>query len=77
MHANTITKLDAMIELMGFSAMDPIVGSAKDLDAYHASVKITTESSGDYCVNMAQVKAHVIHTSVSQRNGFRFNNSFR
>lgn len=64
--ANAITKLDAMIELIGYSNTDPNVGSAKDLEAYYAAVKITTESGGDYYVNMAQVKAHVIRTMLTQ-----------
>ncbi|KAF9384409.1 hypothetical protein CPC16_008446 [Podila verticillata] len=64
--ANAITKLDAMLELIGYSTMDPNVGSAKDLDAYYAAVKITTESGGDYYDNMIQAKAHVIRTMLTQ-----------
>lgn len=64
--ANAIKKLDAMIELVGYSTTDPNVGSAKDLDVYYAAVKITTESGGDYYVNMAQAEAHVIRAMLTK-----------
>lgn len=52
--ANAIIKLDAMIELIGYSTVDPNIGSPEALEKYYAAVQVKAD---DYYSNVVQAKA--------------------
>ncbi|KAF9330213.1 hypothetical protein BG006_006831 [Podila minutissima] len=56
-HANAITKLDAMIELIGYFTADPNVGSAEAHEKYYAAVHI---KDSEYYSNLVQAKAQIL-----------------
>ncbi|KAF9296135.1 Peptidase M13 [Mortierella antarctica] len=61
--ANAITKLDAMIDLIGYSTVDPNVGSAKALEKYYAAVHI---KDSEYYSNVIQAKAQILKNMLAR-----------
>ncbi|KAG0024981.1 hypothetical protein BGZ82_010280 [Podila clonocystis] len=55
--ANAITKLDATIELIGYSTVDPNVGSAEALEKYYAAVQVKED---EYYSNVVRAKAQIL-----------------
>ncbi|KAG0091545.1 hypothetical protein BGZ92_000418 [Podila epicladia] len=61
--ANAISKLDAMIELIGYSTVDPDVGSAEALEMYYTALQV---KDTEYYSNVVQAKAQILKNMLAR-----------